>query len=113
MVKNIFNVLKSNISTKSSQRLPKSKYIQYEKKGIYSEESVISQLESEFMVGPIKLRQIVQHFLSEFKKGLEIEDYTLAMIPSFVTELPNGKELGNYLSLDLGGNIFYYYYYYL
>lgn len=106
MVKNIFNVLKSNISTKSSQRLPKSKYIQYEKKGIYSEESVISQLESEFMVGPIKLRQIVQHFLSEFKKGLEIEDYTLAMIPSFVTELPNGKELGNYLSLDLGGTNF-------
>jgi len=107
MVKNIFNVFKSNKRIKLSKKLSNSKYIQHEKKGLLSEEDIINQLEDEFVVGPVKLKQISQHFLFEFKKGLENEDYSLAMIPSFVTKLPSGRELGNYLSLDLGGNIMF------
>jgi len=107
MVKNIFNVFKSNKRIKLSKKLSSSKYIQHEKKGLLSEEDIINQLEDEFVVGPVKLKQISQHFLFEFKKGLENEDYSLAMIPSFVTKLPSGRELGNYLSLDLGGNIMF------
>jgi hexokinase len=106
MVKNIFNVFKSNKRIKLSKKLSSSKYIQHEKKGLLSEEDIINQLEDEFVVGPVKLKQISQHFLFEFKKGLENEDYSLAMIPSFVTKLPSGRELGNYLSLDLGGTNF-------
>jgi len=100
VVKNIFNVFKSNKNR--NKRLSKHS-IQYEKKRINSEECIMKKLEEEFIVGPAKLKQMVQYFLGEFRKGLEQDDYNLAMHPSYVTKLPTGKESGKYISLDLGG----------
>lgn len=44
----------------------------------------------------------------EMDKGLRADssDLTLKMLPSYVTSVPNGSELGNYLALDLGGTNF-------
>ncbi|OUM67425.1 hypothetical protein PIROE2DRAFT_40082 [Piromyces sp. E2] len=66
----------------------------------------MQHLEEEFIVGPAKLRQMVQYFIEEFKKGLEQDHYILGMHPSFVTRLPTGKEAGKFISLDLGGTNF-------
>ncbi|ORX57235.1 hypothetical protein BCR36DRAFT_319461 [Piromyces finnis] len=106
VVKNIFNVFKSNKNReKRNKRLSKHS-IQYEKKGINCEGNILEQLEEEFIIGSAKLRQIVQHFLQEFKKGLEQDNANLAMHPSFVTKLPTGKEYGKNIILDLGGTNF-------
>jgi len=102
---NLLSALKSG-KNKDKQIKRLSKYSTQYEKGVNSEENVMNKLEEEFIIGPVKLRQIVQHFLEEFKKGLEQEGYSLAMHPSFVTQLPNGRENGNFLSLDLGGTNF-------
>ncbi|CAB5191382.1 unnamed protein product [Rhizophagus irregularis] len=36
-------------------------------------------------------------------KGLEKHGQTVAMVPSYVTGIPTGKEVGTFLALDLGG----------
>ncbi|ORX75210.1 hypothetical protein BCR32DRAFT_225264 [Anaeromyces robustus] len=107
MVKNILQVFKSSkIKNKYSGKRISKHSIQEEKKRLYAEEDILSKLEDIFIIGPVKLRQIVHHFLEEFRKGLEYDDYSLAMLPSFVTKLPTGQELGNFISLDLGGTNF-------
>jgi len=63
-------------------------------------------MEELFVVGPTKLKEIVKHFISEMEKGLDHDGATVAMLPSFVTNRPTGKEQGSYLALDLGGTNF-------
>ncbi|KAG4089032.1 hypothetical protein H8356DRAFT_1280520 [Neocallimastix lanati (nom. inval.)] len=63
-------------------------------------------MEELFVVGPTKLKEIVKHFVSEMQKGLDHDGATVAMLPSFVTNRPTGKEQGSYLALDLGGTNF-------
>jgi len=73
---------------------------------IISEDEILADLEELFVVGPTKLNEIVKHFIGELKKGLDHEGATVAMLPSFVTNRPSGKETGSYLALDLGGTNF-------
>jgi len=73
---------------------------------IISEDEILADLEELFVVGPTKLNEIVKHFIGELKKGLDHEGATVAMLPSFVTNRPFGKEVGTYLALDLGGTNF-------
>ncbi|KAL6602586.1 hypothetical protein LY90DRAFT_418480 [Neocallimastix californiae] len=63
-------------------------------------------MEELFVVGPTKLKEIVKHFIGEMQKGLDHDGATVAMLPSFVTNRPTGKEQGSYLALDLGGTNF-------
>ncbi|KAJ3140373.1 hexokinase A [Physocladia obscura] len=66
----------------------------------------LERLSSMFAINSDKLNQIVRHFVSEMKKGLNSDKSGLLMIPSHVVNLPNGKEHGSFLALDLGGTNF-------
>ncbi|KAJ3108894.1 hexokinase A [Physocladia obscura] len=66
----------------------------------------LERLSSMFTINSDKLNQIVRHFVSEMKKGLDSDKSGLLMIPSHVVNLPNGKEHGSFLALDLGGTNF-------
>ncbi|CAM0136434.1 unnamed protein product [Umbelopsis sp. WA50703] len=66
--------------------------------------SMLDQLRSSFALPREKLEPIVQGFVDETKHGLKTPSKGLAtMIPSFVTSLPTGNEVGTYMALDLGG----------
>ncbi|CAG8457158.1 10472_t:CDS:2 [Diversispora eburnea] len=41
--------------------------------------------------------------MKQLKNGLEKDGQSLSMVPSFVTGVPTGNEIGTYLTLDLGG----------
>jgi len=73
---------------------------------IVSEDEILADMEELFVVSPTKLKEIVKHFIGELQKGLDHEGATVAMLPSFVTNRPTGKEKGSYLALDLGGTNF-------
>lgn len=68
--------------------------------------SLIEKMEQDFRITTEKLHAIVKHFIQEMNKGLQTEGQTLKMLPSYVVKRPNGKELGTFLALDLGGTNF-------
>ncbi|KAJ3068496.1 hexokinase A [Podochytrium sp. JEL0797] len=68
--------------------------------------ATVERLSGMFTLNTDKLNQIVKHMLAEMKKGLQADNQALLMIPSHVVNLPNGKETGSYLALDLGGTNF-------
>lgn len=49
------------------------------------------------------LGRIVSQFRTEFEDGLTHYGKDTAMVPSFVTGVPDGSEKGTFLALDLGG----------
>lgn len=49
-----------------------------------------------------KMREISRRLIDEMVAGLE-DKSSLAMIPSFITRLPTGKEKGFAYALDVGG----------
>ncbi|CAG8565733.1 2457_t:CDS:2 [Cetraspora pellucida] len=65
--------------------------------------SAIDGIAKEFDLTVEKLSEIIKHFCNEMDKGLEKTGMNVAMIPSFVTGVPTGKEVGTFLALDLGG----------
>ncbi|CAG8462730.1 14123_t:CDS:2 [Racocetra persica] len=65
--------------------------------------SAIDGIAKEFDLTVEKLREIIKYFCNEMDKGLEKTGMNVAMIPSFVTGAPTGKEVGTFLALDLGG----------
>ncbi|KAK5966422.1 Phosphotransferase [Trichostrongylus colubriformis] len=71
------------------------------------EEEFIS-LESvmaEFKLSNNTLRRMMSHMSDNMDRGLEggLEKSTIAMLPSFVPELPDGTERGKFVAMDLGG----------
>ncbi|KAL7675386.1 hypothetical protein ACOME3_001647 [Neoechinorhynchus agilis] len=52
------------------------------------------------------LRQFEDDFVKSMQNGLLQKKSDLKMLPTYVTRLPNGKEVGNFLALDLGGTNF-------
>ena len=71
-----------------------------------SKENAISKLEREFTISSKKLHEIVKHFVKEMHRGLMSDNQTLRMIPSYVSQMPTGNEVGTILALDLGGSNF-------
>jgi hexokinase len=64
----------------------------------------LDQLRSTFALSRDRLEPIISGFNAESKHGLKTPSKGLAtMIPSFVTSLPTGNEIGTYMALDLGG----------
>lgn len=65
------------------------------------------KIEDEFSLDRNFLVKAKNHFLTSMDAGLTNEDAArvyMPMLPSFVTSLPTGKELGLFLAADLGSN---------
>lgn len=63
----------------------------------------------ELILDDKKINEIMSRFLKEIQLGLKKETHAKADIKCFVTyvqDLPNGKERGKFLALDLGGTNF-------
>lgn len=59
-----------------------------------------------FIIPKERLIKISEDMEAEFKIGLEnatLARTSIAMLPSFVPELPDGSETGNYVAIDLSG----------
>lgn len=68
--------------------------------------AVLSKL-SKFNIDMPSLVKFKANFENAMKKGLETPNsFDLKMLPTYVTKIPNGKEVGQYLALDLGGTNF-------
>ncbi|CAG8506674.1 35475_t:CDS:2 [Gigaspora margarita] len=65
--------------------------------------SAIDGIAKDFDLTVEKLSEIIKHFCNEMDKGLAKSGMTVPMIPSFVTGIPTGNEVGTFLALDLGG----------
>lgn len=61
------------------------------------------EIEPFFLLSPDRLVSILHEFKEEFNQGLSEYGKDMAMVPSFVTGVPDGSERGTFLALDLGG----------
>jgi hexokinase len=66
----------------------------------------IEKLSSELSVNALKLQLLAIDMVGEFIKGLESDNESINMIPSYVVTLPSGAEKGQVLALDMGGSNF-------
>lgn len=63
----------------------------------------------QFMLGDNELKTIRDRLLENMRRGLDregVKDAKVKMLPSFVTHLPDGRECGTFIALDLGGTNF-------
>ncbi|KAG8915745.1 glucokinase [Tulasnella sp. 408] len=63
----------------------------------------LERIEKMFELDAAYLRRIVDQFVADFRKGLSKYGEPMAMIPTYVTGVPDGSETGTFLALDLGG----------
>ncbi|KAF9452017.1 hexokinase [Macrolepiota fuliginosa MF-IS2] len=68
-----------------------------------SAQELYDTIDAQFQLSNAQLVDLTKTFLDEFKQGLEGYGHAMAMIPTFVTGVPNGTEKGTFLALDLGG----------
>ncbi|GFS79584.1 hexokinase-2 [Nephila pilipes] len=69
----------------------------------------IEALTRELVLTNDQLQKVSVNLLHEFHKGLSWDTHSNAavkMFPTYVTDVPNGKEQGKFLALDLGGTNF-------
>ncbi|KAI0346990.1 hexokinase [Trametopsis cervina] len=64
---------------------------------------LFDSIEAQFELDDERLHTIIKQFLEDFRLGLSEYNHPMAMIPTFVTGVPNGSETGTFLALDLGG----------
>ncbi|RUS14441.1 hexokinase-domain-containing protein, partial [Endogone sp. FLAS-F59071] len=67
------------------------------------QQKVIAELEQQFALDEEMYRNLMQSFQQEMKKGLEKDDQSLKMLPTYVTGYPTGEEKGTYLALEISG----------
>ncbi|KAG6840485.1 hypothetical protein C0991_006428 [Blastosporella zonata] len=63
----------------------------------------LRKYESIFTLTPQRMRIIVEAFKETLELGLAKSKQVVPMIPTFVFGFPTGKEVGDYLAVDLGG----------
>ncbi|WZH50075.1 Glucokinase [Fusarium acuminatum] len=63
--------------------------------------AIVQSIVKEFEIDNLKIRDIVNHFVNQIKRGLQSKHSY--QIPSFVTQIPSGHEKGLFLAIDLGG----------
>ncbi|GJE84777.1 hexokinase [Phanerochaete sordida] len=68
-----------------------------------SEIPIFEDIEQQLTLDDGALHTITSQFLEDFRLGLGEYNHSMAMIPTFVTGVPNGTETGTFLALDLGG----------
>lgn len=66
-------------------------------------QKIIDDIDCSFQLSTEKLLNLVKAFLDEFQEGLKNYGHPMAMIPTFITGVPDGSEKGTFLALDLGG----------
>ncbi|KIY72875.1 hexokinase [Cylindrobasidium torrendii FP15055 ss-10] len=66
-------------------------------------QSVLDDIGAQFHLGSDTLGSIAEAFIEEYRQGLAGYGKPMAMIPTFVTGVPDGTETGTFLALDLGG----------
>ncbi len=66
---------------------------------------LVDNINKNFSLSFIQIRQIMEDFRSEMIKGLAGKKSFLKMIPAYV-DVPSGREKGRFISLDLGGTNF-------
>ncbi|KAG5654669.1 hypothetical protein H0H81_009918 [Sphagnurus paluster] len=64
---------------------------------------VFDNIDRSFQLNPENLIELTKTFLHEISLGLGAYNHPMAMIPTFVTGVPDGTETGTFLALDLGG----------
>ncbi|RCK66294.1 Glucokinase-1 [Candida viswanathii] len=72
-------------------------------------ESALQAIEKDFHVDDEFLVKATDYFIEQLDVGLKAPEQTretIPMIPTYVTNLPTGKEKGLYLAADLGGTNF-------
>ncbi|KAI5124774.1 hypothetical protein M0805_005408 [Coniferiporia weirii] len=65
--------------------------------------SYLEGVEKQFHLSDERLLAITRQFVDDFEMGLSEYNKAMAMIPTFVTGVPDGTEKGTFLALDLGG----------
>ena len=68
-------------------------------------EEFFSSLEKAFSISASAISVMIEDFHAEMGKGLQGNESSLKMIPSFIDK-PKGNEKGEFLALDLGGTNF-------
>jgi hexokinase len=63
----------------------------------------LRKYESLFTLTPQRMRMIVEAFKETLEAGLQKPQQIVPMIPTYVFGWPSGKEVGDFLALDLGG----------
>ncbi|GAW01757.1 hypothetical protein LENED_003368 [Lentinula edodes] len=66
-------------------------------------QSILTSLDVQFTLPPALLTDLTHAFLREINLGLKGYGEDMAMVPSFITGVPDGSETGTFLALDLGG----------
>jgi len=64
---------------------------------------VLDGIEASFFLSEDKIKAIGEKFIADFRTGYSKYGEAMAMIPTFVTGVPNGTETGTFLAVDLGG----------
>ncbi len=65
-------------------------------------EVFLADVAEEFKISHVGIIEIIQNFHREMERGLEGEESSLKMLPSFAGR-PSGNETGDFLAIDLGG----------
>ncbi|KAJ3723422.1 hypothetical protein C8R42DRAFT_606411 [Lentinula raphanica] len=68
-----------------------------------SPQDVLNDIDFQLTLEPALLTNLTKAFLEEINVGLGRYGEDMAMVPSFVTGVPDGSETGTFLALDLGG----------
>ncbi|KAJ5734646.1 Hexokinase [Penicillium manginii] len=63
----------------------------------------LKQFEDWFVLDAAELKKITDHFVAELEKGLTKEGGNIPMNVTWVKSSPSGRELGRFLTLDMGG----------
>ncbi|KAF7977230.1 hypothetical protein HWV62_4327 [Athelia sp. TMB] len=69
-----------------------------------SVEALVSNIEAQFDLAPAQLEDLTKAFLDEVAQGLSAYRQPLAMIPTFVTSVPNGTETGRVCQVAFSGD---------
>ncbi|KGQ82050.1 hexokinase, partial [Candida albicans P94015] len=72
-------------------------------------EEIVSSIEKSFEIKDDFLVKATEYFIESMNVGLESPKPSkdvMPMIPTYVTSIPTGKEVGLYLAADLGGTNF-------
>ncbi|XP_010175227.1 glucokinase-like, partial [Antrostomus carolinensis] len=73
------------------------------------ERNQVEQILSEFRLKEEDLKKVMYRMQKEMDRGLKLETHeeaSVKMLPTYVRSTPEGSEVGDFLSLDLGGTNF-------
>jgi hexokinase len=66
----------------------------------------VRSLVDEFYIPGDRLRKISSNLVKQMEEGLQKNDSSVPMLPSWIISHPTGQETGEYLALDLSGKRF-------